>query len=136
MRFKKLTESLNNNYNIEYASDMRETERNTATKVANNFVQALNELVDKHNKKANDEDLEDYLWTYIYDYASNVLPYDESKFVFDNHRGQYDENGKIGILKLIIDTPNNNEAFYNIKIGYDYMDYFDDDTLEAIGIYK
>lgn len=121
----------------EYASNLTEEEKRRGENAAKLCERVLEDLTASHNKFNPDEDLEDYIWQHIYDSFGYALPSDMSVLVFDNNGGQYDrENGKIGLLDLRINTPDERTLESRMSISYAWMDDLDDDELEMMGIYK
>ena len=121
----------------EYASDLSEEERQAAESATKQCEKVLEDLTAAHNKFDPDEDLVDYVWQRIYDSFPLALPSDMSVLVFDNNKGQYDkENGKIGLLDLRISTTDEKTLESVMSLSYAWMDEFDDEDLESMGIYK
>jgi len=130
---KKQAESDNE---ITYANDLSKDMKKKAEDFSNHFQATVDKLVEFHNNYDPESDLEDYLWEHIYDEFSLTLPDDMSIFVFDNNRGNYDKDGRIGLGDVRFNIKNNKTASIKLHLSYSWMDDFDDEYLSMMGIEK
>lgn len=100
---------------------------------ANQVKRAINDILQNFDKS---EDVEDFIWNRIYDYFPRTLPDDQSILVLDNNKGIYDKDGMIGFVNVSFDRSKNGKPTIKLFPSYEYMEDFDDDYLEQMGIYK